>query len=237
MARHRSGVVLVISALVSVCALSGCAKTSDGRAVAGSAGAMTETAAGTGTSEAAPTSTQTPPEMSTMGVAPTLRETVPPDALLCLPPPGPGTATSVQIGDPAAPRIVVSLPDGWSASPVPTGVSLTGPDGMAGEVSITETALDPAAAFEKYADDVTASAPISSVSVLPAENCGYSGQRLMGMLSGGAQGKQTFEDRIGHVWTNTKNYLVAIHVTAPSGTPAFDAATPVLTAEYAITIP
>ena len=120
---------------------------------------------------------------------------------------------------------------------MPTGVSLTGPDGMAGDVSITETALDPAAAFEKYTDDITASAPISSVSVLPAENCGYSGQRLMGVLSGGAQGKQTFEDRIGHVWTNTKNYLVAIHATAPSGTPAFDSATPVLTADYAITIP
>jgi hypothetical protein len=231
----------MISAVVSVCALSGCAKTSDGRPVAGSASATTETAAETGTSESTSTSTSTsnqpPPETSTMGVAPTLRETVPPDALLCLPPPGTGTATSVQIGDPAAPRITVSLPAGWSAAPVPTGVSLTGPDGMAGEVSITETALDPAAAFEKYADDITASAPISSVSVLPGENCGYGGQRLMGVLSGGAQGKQTFEDRIGHVWTNTKNYLVAIHVTAPSGTPAFDAATPVLTADYAITIP
>ena len=61
--------------------------------------------------------------------------------------------------------------------------------------------------------------------MLPAENCGYSGQRLMGVLSGGAQGKQTYEDRIAHVWTNTKDYLVAIHVTAPQGSPAFDAAT------------
>jgi hypothetical protein len=75
------------------------------------------------------------------------------------------------------------------------------------------------------------------VSVLPADDCGYSGQRMMGVLSGGAQGDQTFEDRVAHIWTNTKNYLVAIHVAAPEKTLAFDAATPVLVADYAITLP
>ncbi|MET0473247.1 MAG: hypothetical protein ABW001_01290 [Mycobacterium sp.] len=240
MARHERGVVWLIAGLVAVGAAGGCAKTSDGHPVAGPTGVATGEATRT---QAAETSTSTSvepesePEMPTMGVAPTMRETIPPNALSCLPPQAAGTATTVQIGDPAAPRIVVSVPAGWSAAPVPAGVSLTGPDGMSGSVAITETDLDPAAAFEKYTDDLMASAPISSVSVLPAENCGYSGQRLMGMLSGGAQGNQTYEDRIAHIWTNTKNYLVAIHAGAPSGSPAFDAATPVLMADFAITIP
>ncbi|MDP9166408.1 MAG: hypothetical protein M3O32_10180, partial [Actinomycetota bacterium] len=85
--------------------------------------------------------------------------------------------------------------------------------------------------------DVSALAPISSVSVLPAENCGYSGQRLMGVLSGGPQGKQNYEVRIVHVWTNTGDYLVVIHVAAPQGSPAFDSATATLTADFAITVP
>jgi hypothetical protein len=237
MTRHERGVRWLISALVAVGAVSGCAKTSDGHPIAGPTGEATATATETGTAAPTSTSAQPPTGLSTMGVAPTMRETVPPNALLCLPPPAAGTATPVLIGDPAAPRIVVALPAGWSAAPTPAGLSLTGPDGTSGDVGITRTDLDPAAAFEKYADDITASAPISSVSVLPAESCGYSGQRLMGLLSGGAQGNETFEDRVAHIWTNTKNYLVTIHAAAPSGTSAFNAATAVLTADFAITIP
>jgi hypothetical protein len=108
---------------------------------------------------------------------------------------------------------------------------------MSGAVVITQTDLDAAAAFEKYADDVAAEAPISSISVLPAETCGYSGQRLMGVLSGGPQGKVSYEDRIAHIWTNAKDYLVVIHVAAPQGSPAFDAATAAMTADFAITLP
>jgi hypothetical protein len=106
-----------------------------------------------------------------------------------------------------------------------------------GSLKIRQTHLDAAAAFEKYADDLAATAPISSISVLPAENCGYSGQRLMGVLSGGPQGKVSYEDRIAHVWTNAKDYLVVIHVVAPQGSPAFDAATTAMTADFAITLP
>jgi hypothetical protein len=237
MAGRRSEVAWLITAVFCIGAATGCATTSDGHPVAGPTSAPTVTATGIRTS--APVSSSAAPtfEPSTMGVTPTARESVPPNALLCLPPPGDGAPTTVQAADPAAPKIIISLPAGWSAAPTPTGASLTGPDDMSGAVSITETNLDPAAAFEKYADETSAAAPISSVSVLPAENCGYSGQRLMGVLSGGAQGKQTYEDRIAHVWTNTKDYLVAIHVAAPSGTPSFDAVTPVLTSDFAITIP
>ncbi len=229
----------LVTAVIAAGMLGGCAETSVGRPVASptddvSAAASSSTATSTSVSTSA---SGPPPEYPTMGVTPTLRETIPPNALVCLPPSTPGTPATAQIGDASAPRIVVSLPEGWTAAPVPAGLSLTGPDGMSGAVDITETALDPAAAFEKYSDDITAKAPISSVSVLPAENCGFSGQQLMGVLSDGAQGKQTYEDRIAHVWTNTKDYLVVIHVAAPQGSPAFDAATSVLTADFAITIP
>ena len=172
----------------------GCAETSVGHPIAGPTDAVSATASpATATSTTAtsePTSTSaSPPEFPTMGVTPTLRETIPPGALVCLPNPAPGAPATAQIGDAAAPRIVVSLPEGWTAAQAPAGLSLMGPDGMSGSVDITETDLDPAAAFEKYSDDISASAPISSVSVLPAENCGYSGQRLMGVLSGGADGQ------------------------------------------------
>ncbi|MBJ7340486.1 hypothetical protein [Mycolicibacterium sp.] len=227
------------AAVIAVGVVGGCAETGDGRPVAeprDSSTATTSMPRSSSTSEATATSVS-PVEFPTMGVTPTLRETIPPNALVCLPAAAPGTPATAQIGDAAAPKVVVSLPEAWTAAPGPTGLTLTGPDGMSGAVDITETALDPAAAFEKYSDDITASAPISSVSVLPAESCGFSGQRLMGVLSGGAQGKMTYEDRIAHVWTNTNDYLVVIHVAAPQGSPAFDAATSVLTADFAVTIP
>lgn len=227
----------LVTAAIAVGLISGCAETSVGRPIASPTDDVSATASpATSTSTSTATSVP-PPEFPTMGVTPTLRAKIPPNALVCLPASAPGTPATAQIGDASAPRIVVSLPDGWTAAPAPAGLSLTGPDGMSGTVDITETALDPAAAFEKYADDVTARAPISSVSVLPAENCGFSGQRLMGVLSGGAEGKQTYEDRIAHVWTNTKDYLVVIHVAAPQGSPAFEAATSVLTADFTVTIP
>ncbi|KAA0099028.1 hypothetical protein CIW49_12200 [Mycolicibacterium sp. P1-18] len=154
-----------------------------------------------------------------------------------MPPPTAGAPATAQPADASAPRIVVAVPEGWTSAPTPGGLALTGPDGMTGTVDVGPTTLDPAAAFEKYTDDVSDSAPISSVSVLPAEHCGYSGQRLMGVLSGGPDGARVYEDRIGHVWTNDGDYLVVIHVAAPQGSPAFDAAATTLTADYAITLP
>ena len=73
--------------------------------------------------------------------------------------------------------------------------------------------------------------------MLPAEICGYSGQRLKGVLSGGAAGKQVYEDRIVHVWTNGGDYLIAVHVAAAETSPAFGAAAETLTADFPITLP
>ena len=78
---------------------------------------------------------------------------------------------------------------------------------------------------------------VSSVSVLPAELCGYSGQKLMGAWSDTPQQSVEFLDRIVHIWTNTDNYLVAVHVQAPAGTDGFDAASTVLIEDFAVGIP
>ena len=227
----------LVATVLAMAVVSGCAETSQGRPVASSTDDVSATSTSRTTSTSTSESASPTPDFPTMGVTPTIRDAVPPNALVCLPSLTPGTPATAQIGVASAPKIVISLPAGWTAAPAPAGLALTGPDGLSGAVAISETALDPAAAFEKYADDIQAQAPISSVSVLPAENCGYSGQRLMGVLSGGDQGKLTYEDRITHVWTNTKDYLIVIHVAAPQGAPGFDAASTTLTADFAITIP
>jgi hypothetical protein len=236
----------IAAAMIATAMASACAEAGDGRAAAdegdggtGTPTAVIETVEDRQTAQAPSTSdpASAEPALPAMGVTPTLREAIPANALVCAPTQPHGAATPVQVSDPAAPRIVVALPAGWNATPHPAGATLTGPDGSSGVVEITHTDLDPTAAFEKYADDIAALAPISSISVLPDENCGYSGQRLMGIVSGGPQGSQTFEDRVAHVWTNTKDYLVAIHVGAPGKTPSFDVATPVLLADFPITIP
>ena len=100
------------------------------------------------------------------------------------------------------------------------GVQMHGPDGMSATVSIAPTALDPEAAFRDYTDKIMAKSAVSTVSVLPAELCVYSGQKLMGAWSDTPQNSVEFFDRVAHVWTNTTNYLIAVHVEAPTGVDA-----------------
>ena len=227
-------VLVLAAAVVTVGVTGGCTETSAGHPVAGPTSSQ-QAAMTTVTSQV--TSPSTTEDMPAMGVTTTLPDTVPPNALVCLPTATPGTPATAQIDDPSAPRIVVAMPAGWTAAPSATGLTLTGPDGMTGTVTVAKTALDPTAAFEKYTDDVSDQAPISSVSVLPAEICGYSGQQLKGVLSGGPAGKQVYEDRIVHVWTNDGDYLIAVHVAAAETSPAFDAAAETLTADFPITLP
>jgi hypothetical protein len=82
-----------------------------------------------------------------------------------------------------------------------------------------------------------AASAVSSVSVVPAELCGYSGQKLLGAWSTTPQQAVEFGDRIAHVWTNTNNYLVAVHVQGPAGTPGFDPFVSPLMNDFAIQIP
>ena len=144
-----------------------------------------------------------------------------------------------QVSDPEAPRITVAVPDGWSVAPGSgdVGVRMEGPGGMSATVTIAQTQLDPAEAFTEYAGKVMAVSPVSSVSVRPAQLCGYSGQKLMGAWSDTPQQSVEFLDRIAHIWTNSNNYLVAVHVQAPAGTDGFDAASTVLIEDFAVGIP
>jgi hypothetical protein len=131
------------------------------------------------------------------------------------------------------------VPPGWSSTPGTgdVGALLSGPDDMVAEVTIAATPLDPSAAFTRYGDDVMARYPISTLSLLPGDFCGFSGQKLMGTWARDPDESLEYQDRIAHIWTNTGNYLVAVHVEAPSGTPGFDAAASVLTDEFSIVIP
>jgi hypothetical protein len=178
--------------------------------------------------------------MESLGVVETLPETIPPNAFLCTPPPTAiGTATPATVSDPVAPRLTVSVPAGWTSTPGTGDVALTlaGPSGMSGSVTIAATTLDPAAAFEKYADDLSGTAPISSINVRPAEFCGSSSQELFGTLSGGAEDPIDYADRVVHIWTKTAKYLVAIQAQGPKDVAGFDDAKTALMQDFAIVIP
>ena len=115
--------------------------------------------------------------------------------------------------------------------------TLSGPEGMTATITITPTDLEPDAAFREYADAVMQQSSISSVSVLPGELCEYSGQKLMGAWSNTPQNAVEFYDRVAHVWTNTGDFLVAVHVEAPAGVEELDAASDVLTGDFEVRIP
>jgi hypothetical protein len=213
--------------------VSGCARTDDGIAIRGE---DAETPTSRSVAPTRPTEDAGP---AAPGILATSRALIPPDAVTCPQQVRPAVEAVAQVSDPAAPRITVAVPDGWSVTPGSgdVGVRMNGPDGMSASVTITKTKLDPAAAFTEYADKVMAVSPVSSVSVLPADLCGYSGQTLTGNWSDNPQQSVEFRDRIVHIWTRTNNYLVAVHSEAPAGTRGFDAASTVLIGDFAVGIP
>jgi hypothetical protein len=224
------------AALGLACLMAGCARTSDGVPVAGEAGPGTATSSPP-SATAAPTSQVDEP---TFGILPTTRAPVSPNTVACSQPIKPSVRMTAEVDDPQAPRVTVGVPDRWSmsAGTGDVGGRLDGPAGMQATVTIAVTQLDPAAAFRKYADDLMAESAVSTVSVLPGDLCGFSGQKLMGAWSDTPQNAVEYEDRIVHVWTNSgKNYLVAVHVQAPTGTPGFDSAAALLTEDFEIVLP
>ncbi len=227
---------IVFVALGLACLVAGCVRTSDGDPVAADLG---RTATSSGPSATVqPTTQESDP--SAYGVVPTKRAPVPPNTVACSQPLKPGVRMAAQVKNPQAPKVTVGVPEGWSmsAGSGDIGGQLTGPDGMTATITIAQTQLDPAAAFTKYADDLMEEAAVSSVSVLPGELCEYSGQKLMGAWSDTPQNAVEFEDRIVHVWTNSGNdYLVSVHVEAPTGTSGFDDAASVLTEDFEIVLP
>jgi hypothetical protein len=222
--------------VLAVPGVAACARDSDGTAVRAESSAST---AATATSSAPSRTVATDtPESTEPGVVETTAQPVPANAQVC-PQSLTGPTATATVADPAAPKITVAVPDGWSAAPGTgdVGARFTGPDDMVAEISITATALDPAAAFTRYSDDVMAKYPISTLSLLPAELCGYSGQELMGTWADEPGESIQYRDRIAHIWTNSQNYLVVIHVEAPSGTAGFDPAASTLTSDLDIVIP
>ena len=222
-----------LATLALACLLAACVRTSEGVPVAG------ETPRGAATPSATTVPTQQG-EPSTFGVVPTTRAPVPPSTVACSQTIKPSVRMTAEVDDPQAPRITVGVPDKWSmtAGIGDVGGKLDGPDDMEATVTIAMTQLEPAAAFRKYTDDLMAESAVSSVSVLPGQLCGYSGQKLMGAWSDTPQNAVEYEDRIVHIWTNSgNNYLVAVHVQAPTGTPGFDAAAALLTEDFEIVLP
>jgi hypothetical protein len=220
--------------LALACLLAACVRTSEGVPVPAAGPAETVTAT--------PPATARPTEeadLTAPGVIPTTRKPVPAGTVACSHPNLPPVAVTAEVADRAAPKITVAVPDRWSATmgSADVGAKLDGPQGMWASVTIAKTRLDPAEAFRKYAADAMAVAAVSSVSIMPADLCGYSGQKLLGAWSDSPQQAVEFADRIAHIWTNTADYLVAVHVQAPTGTAGFGAASAVLMEDFTIVLP
>jgi hypothetical protein len=232
------GVALVLLGL-AVAVIPACVRMSDGVAVAGDTARPTVPPAKTVPNRAG--------NAPALGVVPTTRVPIPPNTTTCSQPVKPPVGVVSEVADPHAPKVTVGVPKGWSMTggSGDTGGRLGGPAGMSATVTIAKTQLDPAAAFRKYADDLLkkyadnlmAKSAVASVSVLPADLCGYSGQKLMGSWTDTRQNAVQFEDRIVHVWTNQGDYLVAVHAQAPTSAPGFDAAASVLTGGFDIALP
>lgn len=225
---------MAILALVAML-VPACTRADDGTAVP--AASVT----GAAPSATTPSSTSgTSPEIAhpDFGVVPTSTP-VPTGAVTCEFPQRPPVGMTAQIADPAAPVLTIAVPDGWSmqGGTGDIGAQLTGPAGLSARVTIAATTLDPQAAFADYADRLTEGAAVSSLSVLPAELCAYSGQKLMGTLSDAGEMATEFVDRVVHIPTAASAYLVAVHVEAPSETGDFDRFSAQLTQDIEVRIP
>lgn len=207
-----------------------CTKSSDGMPMAGD-----DTR-----SSAQPTTAQTPDPSNSdddpmPGVVPTAQSPVPAGAP-CEPVAMPPVRVVAEVSDPAAPTATIGVPEGWSTSAGDgdaEGARVEGPDRMEAVVVIQPAAPDPETAFREWVDFLTDGATVSTVSTLPGELCGYSGQKLMGNLADDTQSVE-YRDRLVHVGTAGQAYLIVVHVEAPAGTPGFDEAAMLVTGDFEI---
>lgn len=173
------------------------------------------------------------------GVVATQPEQIPPHTIGCAPSlTGEGRATTAAAADQDAPRVTLSVPNGWTArgGSGDTALNLTGPDGMAATVTITATDALPERAFQEYTAHLGGSMRRLNFAVAGAPFCGYSSELLTGTLQG-PSGAIQFADRITQIWTNTKMYLVAVHLEGPAGVAGFTAAKSALMQNFAVLIP
>ena len=225
------------AALVCLAGLAaGCQKTTGGSATGG-AGSASSSATTVSTSPGR--KPHPDPAEPVPGVAATLPDHIPPNAVICLPPPtGNGRPTNATVSDTTAPKITISVPDGWNSAPGTgaTALTSTGPDGMSATVTIAPTELEPGGSFLRYTANLGGSMPRLKFSVAGAQFCGYSSQ-LLSMTVQGPSGAIDYADHITHIWTNTKQYLVAVHLEAPAGAHGFSAAKATLMQNFAVVIP
>ena len=110
----------------------------------------------------------------------------------------PGSASAPSLRCPIRPRRgsrCRSLKPGpMSRGKAIVALSLSGPDGMTGTVTITVTARDPASAFADYVATLARSKPDFQVDTVGVKFCGYSSQKLSGTFLG-PQGAVEFADR------------------------------------------
>lgn len=235
--------IRVASVVVVGVALSACSRTAPAPVAApepSSASAAPSAAPSTTLPGTATTSDlEAPQGLPDYGVLETAKRPVSAGETTCAPDTPPAQPVEAHSAAPGSPTVLLGLPDGFTPAADPQGdiaLNLTGPDGRTGTVTITPTTLDAAAAFRAYGDDRTKGSEISSLSVLPGDLCGYSGQELMGMLADQPGQGIEFADRVVHVWTNDGNFLIAIRLQAPKGT-SLDAAKSVLLADFGIRMP
>jgi hypothetical protein len=220
---------------VAATTMSACDHMTEGVPVSRSTAPVTATALPRATLPTASATNGAPP----IGVVPTSRAPIPAQTVTCSQPVKPGIMIVAKVADPQAPKVTVPVPAGWTLARGSGDVAtrMGGPDGLSATVTIAATELEAAEAFREYADQMTAKYAISALSLLPGELCDYSGQKLAGTLSNTSQDAIQFSDHIVHVWTNGKNYLVAVHVQAPAGVTDLDTISEPLTGDFEIRIP
>lgn len=182
------------------------------------------------------------PDPSVVGVVETTRRPLEPKSQTCDAPERPAGAQAVsfvQGGKPGTPVVTIMMPDTWTSAVTQNDstMTLTGPAGLTGTLTVSPSELGAAEAFEKYADDITATSPTSSVSAQPGELCGYSGQKLTGVVSANGGPPVEYRDRIAHVWTNGPSYLIAIRVEGPQGDAALSEAADLILGDIGIRLP
>lgn len=231
--KHIGWIAVALASL-----LTACVNSSEGSPVADEGRVSSATSAPGSSAPSSTTGSAPGPDTAQPGVVPTTSGPARAGSTCEMPHAHPVEVVAT-VPDVAAPKITVALPEGWSTSAGEgdVGARFTGPDGMWAMVTIAETTLPPAVAFENYADDATEATEISALSVLPADLCGYSGQKLLGSRADTAQQAVEFGDRLAHIPTTSADYLVAVHVEAPTGTADFDPLTSPLLGDFGIVIP
>lgn len=240
----KSTVIRLAGGCAAVCLLAGCGGGSEPQSAPASSPSATATPVTTSVETTSETSvvtaTDDPHRLPDYGVVETTRTDIPAGTVTCVRD-GTGSDTvEARVSAPGAPIVTIAIPEGFAPGAPANGdvaLNLSGPDGVTATVRITPTTLDAAEAFQEYADARTADYEISSVSLLPAELCDYSGQELMGLLADKPGQGVDYADRVVHVWTDNGDFLVAVQVQAPTGTAAMDAAKSVLLGDFGIQQP